>query len=287
MSGSALAHDAELEQLWKHPDLLRRMFRWGAAAPAGCSAPLQHRPSCSAAGLPRLCQPRPLRTPCHPCAPLSRPRSWYAALYVRLLQRHGEADKLLQLLLGMKKRVKTFGAAEPKQARFLRRQALELSDALLGTLGNALDSLQLSAELEAGPADTQQAAQQPAAAAPREAEGAAGASAEAQAQEQGWPPAGEQASAEAGQTPAPGAAPAGGRTATPGTDLRAVLGTPSGALPTEERQQLQEQGMALLQVAHSFHKDVARWLQVRLRLGGRARKPRAGVLPDNQGRVQA
>ena len=62
-------------------------------------------------------------------------------------------------------------------------------------------------------------------------------------------------------TPAAAAAGAG-RAATPGTDLRAVLGTPAGPLPSGEQQQLQERGMALLQVAHAFHKDIARWLQV-------------------------
>lgn len=30
MGGSQLACDAELEQLWKQPQLLRKMFRWGA-----------------------------------------------------------------------------------------------------------------------------------------------------------------------------------------------------------------------------------------------------------------
>ena len=62
----------------------------------------------------------------------------------------------------------------------------------------------------------------------------------------------------AAQTPA-AAAPS--RRGTPGTDLRAILGTP-GALPSSEQQQLQERSAALLQTAHAFHRDISRWLQV-------------------------
>lgn len=58
----------------------------------------------------------------------------YAGLYVRLLQYQGAAEKLLSLLLAMKKRMRGLNAAEPRHARFLRRQAQELSEALLGAL---------------------------------------------------------------------------------------------------------------------------------------------------------
>lgn len=74
------------------------------------------------------------------------------------------------------------------------------------------------------------------------------------------PPAG--AAPPVAQTPAAAVGASGGRTTTPGTDLRAVLGTPAGPLPSADQSQLQERGMALLQVAHAFHKDISRWLQV-------------------------
>lgn len=167
--------------------------------------------------------------------------------------------------------------AEPRQARFLRRQALVLSEAFLATLDAGLSAVELAAELEAAPGaappPSQQRQQQQQHAA---AEGAAamevdGVPAAATQEQQGEEPAAPQASpAPAGTQPSgpaaatPAEATRGGprRAATPGTDLRAALGTP-GALPSAEVQQLQERGMALLAAAHGFHKDVTRWLQVR------------------------
>ena len=309
---------------------------------------------------------------------------------MHLLQRQGEGDRLLQLLLGMKKRcaprlvrwalpcccvaapqlsfaatklhasetakhamqpslllhvrqplppryprrpaplarrrLKSCAGADPRQARFLRRQALVLSESLLGTLDAGLDALDLASELEGAPMPSAQqqqhqhqhqhqqqqqqqqqrqwqagdadgaAADQPppppqqqpqqaaeaSAAEPMEVEGAAGQQQEGQ--QQGSPPAAgaPPAVAAAGEQPSPAApaaatqatatpaAPAGGQgrhATTPGTDLRAALGTPLAALLSAEQQQLQERGLALLQVAWGFHKEVSRWLQVGL--GGR------------------
>ncbi|EFN52259.1 hypothetical protein CHLNCDRAFT_139170 [Chlorella variabilis] len=237
---------------------------------------------------------------------LRRLFSLYAGLYVHLLQHQGDAERLLQLLVAMKKRVKSFGAAEAKQARWLRRQALVLCDALLGTLGASLAVVEREAgslaagreaaagagagagatgaeamdvEVERAPAD-RPGQQQEQAPGPEAAEaGAEAQSPSTGAQQPGQQPGQEQegggdavaasppapgSAAAAAQRQAAGATPAGAglprRGATPGTDLRAVLGTP-GALPCAERQQLLERGAALLLLAHSFWKDVARWLQ--------------------------
>ncbi len=198
-------------------------------------------------------------------------------------------------------RVRTFSGAEPRQARLLRRQAQLLAETLLATVEAGLDGLELEgagaartqqaqqepaqqAQQEAGPAAMQvekgaaeqQARLAQAAAAQLEpaaqdrgspaaaggAQAAAGASDAAAGAGSASPPPAGAAAPPAAQTPAAAAGAGGGRTTTPGTDLRAVLGTPAGPLPSAEQSQLQERGMALLQVAHAFHKDISRWLQV-------------------------
>ena len=178
--------------------------------------------------------------------------------------------------------IKTFAAAEPRQARYLRHHALMLAEALLGAVEGSLSA----AEVEAGTLARAQQAQeaQPAAVGaaaeaptPMEVEPTAGAeqqqqqaSRQQQRSPAPAPPLLELAVSAPGfvvrpdaaaQTPAPGGGACGGM---PGTDLRAVLGTPA-ALPCAEQQQLQERSTALLGMAHSFQRDVARWLQVRLR----------------------
>lgn len=146
--------------------------------------------------------------------------------------------------------------------------------------GVAAAATQQQQEAAAGGAAVQQAGGA-GGAAPMEVEGGAAHKAQQEQQQLGSPAPGVQQvpAAKGGEQPSPaGACPvphaaaatpttaAGGglsRNATPGTDLRAALGTPLAALPSAEQQQLQERGLALLQVAHGFHKDVTRWLQVR------------------------
>lgn len=230
----------------------------------------------------------------------------------------------------MPRRVRTFGGAEPRQARLLRRQAQLLAETLLATVEAGLDGLELDGAgavraqqaqqpqqegQEAGQQEGQAAAQQAqqeaqqetamdveAAAADQHAQlvQAAAAQLEAAAQDQASPgAAGAQQAAggaavrvtgasplpaaaaqPAARTPAAAAGAGGARATTPGTDLRAVLGTPAGALPSTEQSQLQERGMALLQVAHAFHKDISRWLQV-----GGPRTHRAGAQGPTQARI--
>lgn len=196
-------------------------------------------------------------------------------------------------------RLRGLGAAEPKQARFLRRRALMLSEALLGSMEESLVAAERDAGALAGLSSLREAPQQPAAAMAVEglegavqaaasgaaaARGAGGGGAQQQQQEQGQgqgqqqPALPDEAGARASPAPAgqdelphppaqtPAVAAAGGRGAasragTPGTDLRALLGTP-GALPSAEQQQVVERSVALLQLAYSFQKDIARWLQV-------------------------
>ncbi|KAL4423906.1 hypothetical protein ABPG75_001207 [Micractinium tetrahymenae] len=208
----------------------------------------------------------------------------YAMLHVHLLQHEGATDKLLTLLLAMKKRVKGISTAEPRHARFLRRQALVLSEALLGAVEGALAKAER--DVGAGAALPEQAAPQepdaPMEVDEQPAEGAVGQAQQEQQEQQralqGQSPApasgatephgsqlpaspAEQQQQLATQTPAGATAGAAARGITPGTNLRAVLGTPA-TLPSVEQQQLQERCVALLQVAHSFQRDLSRWLQM-------------------------
>lgn len=169
-------------------------------------------------------------------------------------------------------RVKGLSSAEPRQARFLRRQALMLSEALLGAMESALAKVEQ--DVAAGALSPSQPAAQDAAAMDADGQPAGGPSGQAQQEQhpQGESPAPaggaaeQQSPATQAQQPAlltPGgavaaAAPPG---TTPGTDLRAVLGSPA-LLPSAEQEQLLERCMSLLQAVHTFQRDLSRWLQV-------------------------
>lgn len=121
IGGSQLSRDAELEQLWKQPEVLRKIFRcrqrgwcdadhiWemlGKACQSGNACLLvaarpQDLPALASTGAQTACiQPASQQPRLH-TLPLC---SLYANLYVHLLQQQGEVDKLLQLLQTMKKR---------------------------------------------------------------------------------------------------------------------------------------------------------------------------------------
>lgn len=181
--------------------------------------------------------------------------------------------------------MKGLGSAEARQARFLRRQALVLSEALLGATDSAL--AQAEQDVAAGSlSPLQPTAQDLAAVMEVDGQPAGAPSGQAQQEQQQHgvqvaPPAPAGGAAElqsspapagpagptqqqqpAAQTPGGAAAGAAAHSTTPGTDLREVLGSPA-LLPSAEQQLLQERCMALLQVAHSFQRDLSRWLQVR------------------------
>lgn len=174
------------------------------------------------------------------------------------------------------------GSAEPRQARFLRRQALMLSDALLGAVEGALAQAEHDVAAGGALSPSHPAARNPAVAMEVEGQLAGGpAHQEPQAHLQGMQgqlPAAASGSDEgqsspgptghangqqecASQTPAGATAAAAAEGTAPGSDSLAALGSPAQLLSAEQ-QELQERCMTLLQITHSFHRELSRWLQV-------------------------